>query len=224
MGTQGTGPESRSEATGTLLAPSERERLIAAMAASCAERGYRGADLADVLARSGLGRDDFDRHFTGKADCALAAVDQILAETTRTVGGAGSPELADWRFLLGATLALLELLAARPSYARLACIEARSSMPPAAYDRYAAGIRVIVAMLGRVRAYAAPSTPASATRGAVGSAELLIRRELIAGRAERLPELLPDIIYGTVVPFLDQREALHYAELAQDLINDGGVR
>ena len=138
-----------------------------------------------MLARSGLGRDDFERHFAGKADCALAAVNQILAETTRTVGGAGSPELADWQFLLGATRALLELLAARPSYARLACIEARGSMPAAAYERYAAGIRVIVAMLDRVRAYAKPSAPASATRGAIGGAELLIRRELIAGRAER---------------------------------------
>jgi AcrR family transcriptional regulator len=208
--------------TGALLAPSERERLVAAMAASCAERGYRGATLADVLARCGLGPGDFDRHFAGKADCALAAVDEILAETTRAVAGAGSPGLADWRFLLGATLALLELMAARPSYARLACIEARAAMPAEAYERYAAGIRVIVAMLDRIRAYAAPGTPAGATRGAVGSAELLIRRELIAGRAEDLPKLLPDIIYGTVVPFLDQHEALRYAELARELIKDGG--
>jgi AcrR family transcriptional regulator len=222
MGTRGTGPEGRPSATSALLAPSERERLIAAMAASCAERGYRGASVADVLVRSGLGRGDFDLHFAGKADCALAAVDQILAETTQAVAGAASPELADWQFLLAATLALLELMAARPSYARLACIEARSAMPSDAYERYAAGIRVIVATLDRVRTYAKRSAPASATRGAVGGAELLIRRELIAGRAERLPELLPDIIYGTVVPFLDQQEALRYRELARELQRDGG--
>lgn len=222
MGPQGIGPEHRSPEAPALLAPSARERLIGAMAASCAERGYRKASVEDVLARTGLDRDEFDRHFAGKAECALAAVDQILAETTRAVAGAGRPGLADWRFLLGATLALLELLAARPSYASLALIEARSSMPPEAHDRYAAGIRVIVAMLDRVRAYAAQSTPASAGRGAVGGAEMLIRRELLAGRAEHLPELLPDIIYGTVVPFLDQREALRYAELAREMINDGG--
>ncbi len=224
MGTRGTGPGGRPARTGALLAPSERERLIAAMAASCAERGYAEASVEEVLARSGLSRADFERHFVGKADCALAAVDQILAETTQAVAGASSPELADWQFLLAATGALLELMAARPSYARLACIEARGSMPAAGYERYAAAIRVIMAMLDRVRAYATLSAPASATRGAIGGAELLIRRELIAGRAERLPELLPDIIYGTVVPFLDQREALRYAELARELINDGGVR
>jgi AcrR family transcriptional regulator len=196
--------------------------LIAAMAASCGEHGYAAASVEDVVSRSGLSRSDFNRHFIDKADCALAAVDQILAETTQVVGAARAPEVADWQFLLAATQALLELMAARPSYARLACIEARSAMPTDAYDRYTAGIRVIVAMLDRVRAYAALSAPPSATRGAIGGAELLIRRELIAGRAERLPELLPDIIYGTVVPFLDQREALRYAELARELQKDGG--
>ena len=222
MGTRGTGPERRPTGACTLLAPSERERLVAAMAASCAERGYAGASIEEVLSRTGLPRSDFDRHFAGKGDCALAAVDQILAETTQAVAGAASPELADWQFLLAATRALLELMAARPSYARLACIEARTAMPAAAYDRYAAAIRVIMAMLDRVRAYAKRGAPASATRGAIGGAELLIRRELIAGRAERLPELLPDIIYGTVVPFFDQEEALRYAELAREMIKEGG--
>lgn len=222
MGTWGTGPEHRPIETSSLFAPSVRERLITAMAASCAERGYAEASVGEVLSRGGLSRADFDRHFAGKADCALAAVDQILAETTQAIAGARTPGLADWQFLLGATKAVLELMAARPSYARLACIEARSAMPAEAYERYAAGIRVIVAMLDRVRAYAKGSAPASATRGAVGSAEFLIRRELIAGRAERLPDLLPDIIYGTVVPFLDQQEALRYAELARELQRDGG--
>lgn len=192
------------------------------MAASCAERGYAAASVEDVLARSGLGRGDFERHFAEKADCALAAVDEILAETTQAVASAQAPEFADWQRLLIAARALLELMAAQPSYARLACIEARQAMPAEAYQRYAAAIRVLIAMLDRARAYAAASAPASATRGAIGGAELLIRRELIAGRAERLPELLPDIIYGTVVPFLDQQEALRYAALARELIKEGG--
>jgi AcrR family transcriptional regulator len=223
MGTQGADrPERWPLKTATLTAPSERERLIAAMAASCAEQGYGTASVEDVLARSGLDRTDFLRQFADKEDCALAAVDEILAETTRAVANAHSPELADWQRLLCAARALLELLAAQPSYARLACIEARGAMPAEAYERYTAGIRVIVAMLDRARGYAAETAPALATRAAIGGAELLIRRELIAGRADRLPELLPDIIYGTVVPFLPQQEALRYAELAREPVRDGG--
>ncbi len=94
-------------------------------------------------------------------------------------------------------------------------------MSSEAYERYAAGIRVLIAMLDQARAYASAGAPASATYGAIGSAEFLIKRELIAGRAEHLPQLLPDIIYGTVVPFVDQQEALWYAELAREMVNDG---
>jgi AcrR family transcriptional regulator len=216
------GPDRWPLKTKGLIAPNVRERLIAAMAASCAEKGYAATEVADVLAATGLGQPVFEHHFAGKSDCALAAVNQILAETAHAAGAAFSPELADWQKLIHAVRALLELLAAQPSYARLACIEARSAMPGEAYERYAAAIRVLVAMLDRTREYAIVHAPASATRGAIGGAEILIRRELIGGRAEHLPKLLPDIIYGTVVPFLDQHEALRCSELAKELIKDGG--
>jgi AcrR family transcriptional regulator len=223
MGTRGAeGPEGWQLKTKGLIAPNERERLIAAMASSCARKGYAATDVEDVLAATGVDRLGFERNFADKADCALAAVNQILAETTHVAAAAFSPELADWEKLIHAVRALLELLAAQPSYAQLALIEARSSMPAEAYERYAAGIRVLIAMLDRTRDYAAVSAPPSATRGGIGGAELLIRRELIAGRAENLPQLLPDIIYGTVVPFLDQQEALRYTELARELIKEGG--
>jgi AcrR family transcriptional regulator len=220
----GAGSERRPLSGTGLTAPSERERLQAAMAASCAEHGYGGASVADVLARTGLSEDTFHEHFADKAECALAALDEVLAEITQAVARVQAPDFADWQRLLLATRALLELLAAQPSAARLACIEARSGMPAAAYDRYAAGLRVLVALLDRARSYAERSAPTSATRGAIGGAELLIRRELLAGRAERLPGLLPDIIYGTVVPFLPQQEALRYAELARELVEQGRVK
>jgi AcrR family transcriptional regulator len=215
-------PESRPPETGVLSAPSERERLIEAMAAACASVGYARVEIDDVLAGARLEPGAFERYFDDKEGCALAAVDQILAETTRAVLEGDRPGLPEWKRLLAAALALLELFAARPSYARLACIEARHSMPPEAYERYTAGLRILGSLIERIRGFASSVAPASATRGALGGAELLIRRELIAGRAEDLPKLLPDITYGTVVPFLDQHEALGYVELARELIKDGG--
>ncbi|HTR74528.1 MAG TPA: hypothetical protein VMH33_04630 [Solirubrobacterales bacterium] len=191
------------------------------MAAACASVGYAQVEVDEVARGAHLDRAAFDRQFHDKQDCALATVDQVLAETTRAVLDADRPGLPEWERLLGATLALLELFAAQPSYARLACIEARHAMPAAAYERYTAGLRILGSLIDRIRSFAAGPAPASATRGALGGAELLIRRELIAGRAEQLPRLLPDITYGTVVPFLDQREALGFAELAREMIRDG---
>ena len=79
-------------------------------------------------------------------------------------------------------------------------------------------------MLDQLRGYSGAETPAPsfAARGAVGGAEAIIRRELVAGRADRLPDLLPDIVYGALVPFMDQEEALRYTGLAEELVNGDG--
>lgn len=207
-----------------IVAPSERDRLIHAMALTCAERGYAATSVEEVIARAGVSRRSFEQNFIDKTDCGVAAVNQILADITAAASVAYSPEYSEWERILRGVRALLELMAARPSFASLAQIEARQAMPPQAYELYASGIRVLAAMLDRLRANAlnGVSRPPSTIRGAIGGAEALIRRELLAGRAERLPELLPDIIYGMLVPYLDQHEALRYAGLARELLNDGG--
>jgi AcrR family transcriptional regulator len=228
MGSQAADPPERGslEINGLprdIVAPSERDRLVAAMAATCAERGYAATSVEEVIARADVPRRSFEQNFAGKADCGVAATNQILTEITAVSSAAYSPDQSDWEITLRGVRALLELLAARPSFARLGCIEARQSMPREAYDVYTSAIRVLLAMLDRLRAYPAGELPQppSAGRGAVGGAEALIRRELLAGRAERLPGLLPEIIYGLLVPFLDQQEALRYVGLARELLNDG---
>jgi AcrR family transcriptional regulator len=206
-----------------IVAPSERDRLIQAMALTCAERGYAATSVEEVLARANLGRSSFEENFADKADCATAAVNQILVDITALASSAYSPERSDWESILRGVKALLELLAARPSFAGIYELEARHAMPDEAYELYTAGIRVMAATLDRVQAHAVGgvSRPPSAIRGALGGPEAIIRRELIGGRAERLPELLPDIIYGMLVPYLDQREALRYTKLAKEMLNDG---
>jgi AcrR family transcriptional regulator len=204
------------------VAPLERDRLVAAMAAACAEHGYAAATVEEVIARAEVPRDTFERNFADKAECGIAAVNQVLAEITAATSAAYPPNSSDWEGLLRGVSSLLELLAGRPAYAQLACVEARYSMPEEAYELYTSGIRVLEAMLDRLQSYAGAMRPASATRAAMGGAEMLIRRELLAGRAERLPKLLPDITYGLLVPFLGQREALRYAALARDVLSDAG--
>jgi AcrR family transcriptional regulator len=206
-----------------LLPPSERDRLVAAMASCCAERGYASTSVEEVIARAGVPPRSFEENFADKSACGIAATSRILAEITAVASAAYSSRSSEWEILLRGVRTSLELLAARPTFARLACIEARQAMPPEAYALYTSAIRLLLAMLERIRAYADSETPRppSATRAALGGSEALIRRELLAGRAERLPELLPDIIYGLLVPFLDQKEALRYAEMARELLKNG---
>jgi AcrR family transcriptional regulator len=218
------GPQETRSLPHDIVAPSGRDRLIEAMALTCAERGYAASSVEEVARRAGVSRRGFEENFADKAECGTAAVNQMLADITAAASIAYAPQYSEWEKILRGVRALLELMAARPSFAGLAQIEARQGMGPEAYELYTAGIRILEAMLDRLQANALGgiARPPSAIRGAIGGAEALIRRELLAGRPERLPELLPDIIYGMLAPYLDQQEALRYAGLARELLNDGG--
>jgi AcrR family transcriptional regulator len=222
-GPPGSGPLNNSSTPRDYAVPSDRERLIAAMAAGCAEQGYARTSVEDIVSRAGVAPESFERHFADKSECGVAGLKQILPAITKVASTGIAPETSDRR-TLRAVRSLLELLAAEPSLASLLAVDARQAMPPEAYDLYVSCTRVLGAMLDQLRAYADAETPApsSAARGAIGGAEAIIRRELIAGRADRLPELLPDIVYGALVPFLDQQEALRYTGLARELLNEGG--
>jgi AcrR family transcriptional regulator len=206
------------------VAPSERDRLIEAMALTCAERGYAATSVEEVTRRAGVRHGSFEENFADKGECGTAAISQILADITAAASIAYSPEYTEWEKILRGVRALLELMAARPSFASLDLIEARQGMGPEAYELYTAGIRILAAMLDRLQdnALSGIARPPSAIRGAIGGAEAMIRRELLAGRPELLPELLPDIIYGMLAPFLNQQETLRYTGLARELLNDSG--
>jgi AcrR family transcriptional regulator len=195
------------------------------MAETCAERGYAEATVDEVTERAEVSRERFAAIFSSKEECGVAAMNEIFAETTAVASAAYSPDSSEWESILRGVRGLLELMAARPSFANVAYIQARYTMPPSTFEVYAMGIHVLSLMLDRLRAYTPDDAlrPASAARAALGGAEAIIRRELAAGRAENLPLLLPDIIYGALAPFLGQREALRYTKLARELSIDGGV-
>jgi AcrR family transcriptional regulator len=190
------------------------------MADCCAERGYDETTIDAVVARAGVSRGSFDSHFADKEDCALAALNKIVSETLTAVSmadGRGSePERR-----MAQIRAIVELVAARPSFARLGYIEARQCGTARMRDGYESAAHVLALMLERARGTQAPP-PAGAGRAALGAAEALARRELAAGRADVLPRLLPDFVYAALVPFVGQREALRQSRVAAALVAEEG--
>jgi len=57
--------------------------------------------------------------------------------------------------------------------------------------------------------------PTSAARAALAAAESLIVGQILTGNTARLPELLPDVVYITTLPYLGQEEALRQAREAE---------
>jgi hypothetical protein len=58
--------------------------------------------------------------------------------------------------------------------------------------------------------------------GAVGAAldgvEMVMRGELVIGKAERLPDLMPSFVFLVTLPIVDQDEALQLSRRAAELV------
>jgi AcrR family transcriptional regulator len=201
-----------------LLSPSERDRVLRAMSALCAEQGYEETTVSEVVSRAGVTPEAFAEMFSGKEECTVAALNAIIGEVVSAVAISYSADRSEWESGLRGMKAILELMAAHPSFAQLGYIVARQMAPSATRDTYEGIAGVLRAMLGRLRENTGSKAPPSAARAALGGPEAVVRREIMAGRLEQLPRLLPDIAYAATVAFLGQEDALQLSRLARELL------
>jgi hypothetical protein len=64
--------------------------------------------------------------------------------------------------------------------------------------------------------------PSSAIVGALGGAEFVMRGEIMAGRTDQLPRLLPSFSYLVTLPFVGHEEALRVARRTEELLDGAG--
>lgn len=204
-------PTGRHKLSREEVAASQRQRLLDAMAELCSTKGYYETTIAEIVAVAGVSRATYYELFNDKEDCFVATMEEglrrlqgaVLPVAMREDGGSWPErvlEVAD---------ALLAFIAANPTYSKTAMVEALAG-GERAFELYSAGTSMIATLLDQVRELASPEVqlPKTTTRAVLGGGEWLIVSEMIAGRTERVPELLPDIMYMAVLPFLGQEEAL----------------
>jgi AcrR family transcriptional regulator len=215
-------PAGRDDLAEPLVERSQRERLLVSFAESCATKGYGATTIADICEPARVSRATFYQLFRNKEECFQAAMELSLADAMARIVEAYSPD-KPWATLVRDTAAtFLDLLARRSAFARMALVEA-----PAAGGRglelYAAGKRVLESLLDRGRddPVEEQAIPPSASRAALAAAEALIVGQLLAGNADRLRELLPDVVYIATVPYLGQEEALRQSREAEEQVEAG---
>jgi AcrR family transcriptional regulator len=183
------------------------------MVACCAEKTYAGTTIADLVGRGSVSRSTFYKLFTDKRDCFDAAVTLCIErlEATLAAGAAAGDSPAEATRL--ATAAGLELLAAEPDLTLILSGDVLG-VDPTLIDRYSG---MLVPALERMWAGAGePQRKHSSPGLAFGRAQLLVFREVAAGRPERLPGLAPNIVYLAIAPFAGHEEALRQAQLTKD--------
>ncbi len=106
-----------------LVERNQRERLIAAMAEVCAERGYAESSVAEVAKRAGVSTASFYRQFKDRRECMVASFEELFGRLLEALEGACPSEAEPGeRARVGARVAAALLAEDLPT-ARLLSIE-----------------------------------------------------------------------------------------------------
>lgn len=199
----------------------QRERILDSMARNCATKGYGATSVADIVEAAGVSRATFYELFKDKEDCLYAAMERAVGDAMSTVTEQYSSDKPWVQRVQDATAALLDKMASNPAATRMALIEAPASGGRAA-QLYTSSKQVLVALLdkGREDPIEEEAAPSSSGRAALAAAESLIVGHILAGRTDRLLDLLPDVVYITVVPYLGQAEALQQTREAEKKLSE----
>jgi AcrR family transcriptional regulator len=184
---------------------SQRTRIVRAMTEAVGDDGYHGVRVADVVWRAGVSRKTFYEIFGGKDDCFGATYD-FWTDRFLTNAFEAFETQAGWADRLRAALtALLGELSRQPAAARLCFSEAVAAGGDTPERRDAT-------LLALARLFDAPGTPDgplgdTLRGGRVSELGETLRREIAAGRTERLPALAPELMCALVLPFLGMEAA-----------------
>jgi AcrR family transcriptional regulator len=184
------------------------EGALEAMLLSVGARGYEKASVREVLERSGISRERFQRHFGGKEACFAQAyemaVDRICAEVLEVARGAES-----WRAGFRAALArLLRTVAEQPLLAKALLIEVRAARGQAWAKHQQAIERLAKAVDSARREHGTrPTATALTAQFVIGAVEEAICAEIGAGRTATVERLLPDLMHLAVLNYFGEDEA-----------------
>ncbi len=175
-----------------LVARNQRERLVAAAAEACAERGYAETSVADLARRAGVSTATFYKLFAGKRECTLEAHRELLGRLLDEVDAACAGEEEREAKVRAGIRTVLTLLAGDPPTARLLTVEVLA-LGPAGAERNDAAVK---AFAERLRAGREPGAPPTAAADWVflAGVSAMIGKRVTADEAAGLPEFEDQLV------------------------------
>lgn len=191
---------SRPQLDPAIIASFKRRRITGAMAALCAEGGYRAATITKVAGRAQVSRATVYEQFDNREQILLTALDDAVAELLqRTEDACTLAKTTGESGLEPGLRAVLDWVAERPSEAWVCFVEAFGATPQSMLRFLEALARFTTLLEG-----ALPSDvrrPATIEESLVGGVASLLGGRIRAGEAERAPELLPELATFIRGPF-----------------------
>jgi AcrR family transcriptional regulator len=192
---------------------SQRRRIVDAIIDSCAEKTYAATTISDIVARAHISRTTFYKHFEDKRACFDAAIDHCIEQLAEVATAAHTADDDPPDAVRKSTAAVLEALAARPGLAQLLTGDAMA-VEPQVIERYRRATIPAIEALWERSGEAPPGH--SDPRLAFGRGQVLILNQIATGDADRLLDLLPEVVYLAVSPFGGHDEAIRQSQLAKE--------
>lgn len=179
-----------------------RQLILEAMVRVVGHKGYKATSVADVIDEAGVSRTTFYKHFEDKQECFLAAYDLVVERVLDEVIASCDPT-QPWleRMRVGLTT-VVERFAVDPALARTAIVEVAAAGSDARRRHWDAITRFTEFLAEGEKLAGGRELPSNIGLMAAGAVSGLIFDELLTGRAERLPELLPDLLFAMLVPYI----------------------
>jgi AcrR family transcriptional regulator len=181
------------------------ERILRALAAVVAEKGYPDTTVAEIVERAQTSQRTFYEHFNNKEDAIVAALDSGSAHMLASALPAFR-RAPDWQHAVHDTIeAMFAFGAEEPEYARMGGVEMYAAGKRALDQReiVTEGMEGLLAPGYELK----PDTPPIAAEAVGGALYSLLYDHVNKKGPETLPDLVPTLVYVTLAPFLSGEEA-----------------
>ena len=185
------------------------ERVLRALAAIVAEKGYHATTVAEVVERAGTSQRVFYGHFENKEEAFLAALDSGSAQMLGLVLPAFRRANSWQESVRAAYEAMFSFGIEEPEYTTLGAVEMYTVGRRAleTRDNVMEGLEALLAPGYEL----APDIPPIAAEAIGGAIYALIHDQVKDKGPESLPELAPMATYMTLAPFVGPKEAYERA-------------
>ncbi len=191
----------------------QRRRILRAVGELVAKRGYGDVTVELIVKRAHVSYKTFYKHFSGKEECFQALFDSAFRSTEGTIRERLAAEPRPWaEQVILALGTLIEWIVADPIIARAVIVET-PTVGPGMHERYERATKAFVPLFraGRELNPRGAELPSTIEDTLAGSVFWSAYQRLIVGEAERLPELLPELIELVLRTYLGEAEASRIA-------------
>jgi AcrR family transcriptional regulator len=188
----------------------QRSRVTEAVADVSSVAGYAPMTVEDIIVTAGISRRSFYDLFSSKEDAFLKALDDVCGRLFTAVRGAFDSTEGFAERMEASIGAVLQFFSANPSYAEMCLIQVMAAGPDAT-DRRNDSLQRYTALVLEAVDKELPKRgrpPEIVAEGIIGGIYEILYARVIQGRVNQLPDLLPDLMYSALLPYVGPAKAV----------------